>query len=264
MAGYVIDLAEVDAFLFDLDGILTRTQTLHAAAWKRLFDEYLAARSAREGTPFTPFDIEQDYLRYVDGKPRYAGVRSFLQSRGILLPSGSPRDGPDAATMHGLGNRKDRYFEQLLEERGAETYETSVAFIREARSRGAGTAVVSSSKNTTAVLRAVRLTSLFDAQVDGVERERLSLPGKPAPDTFLEAARRLGVTPDRAVVFEDALAGVEAGRRGGFRLVVGVDRAGQREALLEHGADVVVADLGEIRLEGRSRPVPAADRQTSR
>jgi beta-phosphoglucomutase family hydrolase len=264
MAGYVIDLAEVDAFLFDLDGILTRTQALHAAAWKRLFDEYLAARAAREGQPFTPFDIEQDYLRYVDGKPRYAGVRSFLQSRGIPLPPGSPRDGPDVETMHGLGNRKDRYFEQLLQERGVETYETSVAFVREVRSRGAATAVVSSSKNTTAVLRAVRLTSLFDARVDGVERERLGLPGKPAPDTFLEAARRLGIPPGRAVVFEDALAGVEAGRRGGFGLVVGVDRAGQREALLERGADVVVADLGELRLRGRSRPTPAVERQRGR
>ncbi len=258
---YEIDLEQVDAFLFDLDGVMTRTAVVHATAWKRLFDEYLTARAARERTAFEPFDVDRDYRRHADGKPRYAGVRSFLESRGISLPFDPPEGAPATETIRALGDRKNRYFLRLLEERGVETYPSSVALLREARSRGARTAVVTSSKNCTEVLRAARLTGLFDAQVDGVTLEQLGLPGKPAPDMFLEAARRLGVAPDRTVVLEDALAGVEAGRRGGFRLVVGVDRAGHREALLRRGADIAVADLGELRLRGRSRPTRAAERE---
>ncbi len=262
-----IDLREIEALLFDLDGVVTRTAAVHAAAWKRLFDEYLAARAAREGTAFEPFDVERDYRQYVDGKPRYAGVEAFLASRGISLPfdeagakagtgDEQPPTGPrpEAESVRALGDRKNRYFEQLLRERGVETYDSTVALVREARGRGARTAVVSSSENCAAVLRAAGIEALFDARADGVDLARLGLRGKPAPDLFLEAARRLGVPPGRAAVFEDALAGVEAGRRGGFRLVVGVDRARQRDALLAHGADVVVADLGEIRLRGRAGP----------
>lgn len=236
---------EVQALLFDLDGVLTRTATLHAAAWKRLFDEYLAARSARTDQPFVPFDLVADYRAYVDGKPRYDGVRSFLQSRGISIPWGSPADPPQAETVCGLGNRKDGYFDEALHERGVETFPEAVSLVRDARARGLKTAVVSSSKNCTAVLETAGILHLFDARVDGIEAERLRLPGKPAPDTFLEAARRLHVSPDHAVVIEDAISGVEAGKRGGFT-VVGVDESGHADSLRDHGADLVVSHLGQV------------------
>ncbi len=237
--------AGVRALLFDLDGVLTRTATLHAASWKRLFDEYLSARSKRTGEPFVPFDLVDDYRRYVDGKPRYDGVRSFLAARGVTLPWGSPSDPPTRETVCGLGNRKDGYFEQALRERGVETFPEAIALVRDARANGMKTAVVSSSKNCAPILRRAGILDLFDARVDGVEAERLRLPGKPAPDTFLEAARRLGVPPDHAVVVEDAISGVDAGKRGGFR-VVGVDEGGHGSALREHGADLVVSHLGEF------------------
>ncbi|HWP35204.1 MAG TPA: beta-phosphoglucomutase family hydrolase [Thermodesulfobacteriota bacterium] len=249
--GPELDLEEVPALLFDLDGVLTRTAALHAQAWKRLFDEFLAARAAAEGRPFEPFDVERDYRRYVDGKPREAGVRDFLASRGIVLPQTPPPGAPDADSVRTLAARKTRYFEALLRTRGVETYPDAVALVRRARAQGARTALVTSSKHATAVLAAAGLAGLFDAQVDGYALEALGLRGKPDPDLFLEAARRLGVGPERAAVFEDALAGVEAGRRGGFRLVVGVDRTGARERLLAHGADLVVADLSTLRLRGR-------------
>lgn len=247
----VIDLARFDAFLFDLDGVITRTAALHAAAWKRLFDEVLAARGAGSSAPF---DIEADYRRHVDGKPRAAGVRSFLAARGIALPVGAPADRADEDTVHGLGKRKNRYFQDLLGREGVRVYESAVIFVRESRSRGVRTAVVSSSRNCAAVLRAARLTALFDTRVDGVELERLGIPGKPAPDMFLEAARRLGAAARRSAVFEDATAGVEAARRGGFGLVVGIGAADHAPDLLARGADLVVADLAEIRLEGRGGP----------
>jgi alpha,alpha-trehalase len=243
----VIDVARFHAFLFDLDGVITRTAALHATAWKRLFDEYLAAHV---GATFVPFDIETDYRRYVDGKPRNAGVRSFLAARGIELPAGTPSDSADQDTVHGLGKRKNRYFLALLDRQGVRVYESAVTVLREARSRDARTAVVSSSRNCAAILRAARLSALFDVRVDGIELERLGLPGKPAPDMFLEAARRLAIAPDRGVLFEDATAGVEAGRRGGFGLVVGVSAGEHASALRASGADVVVADLRDIRLEG--------------
>ncbi len=231
---------EVRALLFDLDGVLTRTATLHAAAWKRLFDEYLSARSKRTHEPFVPFDLVGDYRAYVDGKPRYDGVKSFLASRGISLPWGSTDDSPDVETVCGLGNRKDGYFDEALHERGVETFPEAVSLVRDAKARGLKTAVVSSSKNCEAILETAGIDYLFDARVDGKEAERLRLPGKPAPDTFLEAARRLDVSPDHAVVFEDAISGVEAGKRGGFK-VVGVDESGQSESLRDHGADLVVS-----------------------
>jgi beta-phosphoglucomutase family hydrolase len=250
--GVSIDLSAFDAFLFDLDGVITRTAGLHASAWKRLFDEHLAADAAGTGRPFVPFDIVADYRAHVDGKPRHAGIRDFLASRGIRLPDGTPQDDETQDTVHGLGRRKNRYFLASLADEGVRVYQSAVAFVRAARALGVKTAVVSSSRNAAAILRVARLTDLFQVRVDGVERARLGLPGKPDPAMFVEAARRLGVRPARGVVFEDATAGVEAGRRGGFGLVVGVGEAEQAERLREHGAHAVVADLGTIRLSPRA------------
>lgn len=233
----------VIACLFDLDGVLTRTAQVHAAAWKQMFDGYLRQRTAE---PFVPFDPREDYDRYVDGKPRYDGVRSFLASRGIELAEGSPTDPPDAETIRGLGPRKNEIVLRLIHEQGVEPYEGSVRYVRAARERGLGRAVVSSSTNCWDVLHAAGVEGLFEHVVDGVVAEREHLRGKPAPDTFLAGARALGVQAAQAAVFEDALAGVEAGRAGDFGWVVGVDRAGQSDALREHGASVVVSDLGEL------------------
>lgn len=248
-----IDLSDFDALLVDLDGVMTRTEVVHARAWKRLFDEFLAVHAGCEKKPLEPFDVQKDYRQYVDGKPRYDGVKSFLDARGISLPYGTPKDDPARETICGLGNRKNRYFLEQLREHGVEVYESSVAFIREAKSGGLKTAVVSASENCSAVLEAAGLADLFDVQVDGVEAGRLGLSGKPAPDTFLEAAKRIGVAPERAVLIEDALAGVEAGRRGGFGCVIGVDRADQADALRKHGADLVVQDLGVIHIGSKRR-----------
>ncbi|MFQ5846975.1 MAG: trehalose-phosphatase [Candidatus Methylomirabilales bacterium] len=242
----IINLDTLDAAIFDLDGVVTKTARVHAAAWKKLFDEYLEHRAADEGKPFQPFDVDTDYRRYVDGKPRYDGVRSFLQSRGITLPYGDSADGPDRETICGLGNRKDSLFHRALREQGVATYPSTITFIHALRSRGLKTAIVSSSKNCGPVLDAAGLSALFDAKVDGLDIARQHLQGKPAPDMFLKAATLLGVPPARAVVFEDALAGVQAGRAGHFGLVVGVDRAGQAAALQKHGADIVVPDIGEL------------------
>jgi beta-phosphoglucomutase family hydrolase len=239
-------LDSYEAVIFDLDGVITRTASIHAAAWKAAFDEYLSARAATRAEPFHPFDLEHDYQRYVDGKPRYEGARSFLGSRGIELPWGTPEDPPGRETVCGLGNRKEQRFLALLAQRGVEVYPSSLAWLRALRARGRKTAVVSSSRHCEAILEAAGLTGLFEVRIDGVEIARLGLPGKPAPDSFLEAARRLGVPPRRAVVVEDAIAGVEAGRRGGFGLVLGVDRGGNAQALQDAGADRVVADLSEL------------------
>jgi len=242
----VIAAGEFDAVLADLDGVVTKTAAVHAAAWKRTFDEFLERRAARRGETYVPFDIEDDYRPYVDGKPRYDGVESFLASRRITLPYGGPDDDPGEETVCGIGNRKNELFHDELRQQGVAVYDHALAFLRAARDHGLAVAVVSSSKNCEAVLRAAKLEALFDTRVDGVEVARLGLKGKPAPDMFLEAARRLRTEPSRAVVVEDAVAGVEAGRRGGFGLVIGVDRAKQTGALLRHGADVVVSDLGAI------------------
>jgi HAD superfamily hydrolase (TIGR01509 family) len=228
--------------------VLTRTASVHAAAWKRLFDEFLKQRSEQTGEPFVPFDIDADYRRYVDGKPRYDGVASFLQVRGIDLPSGSPEDGPDVQSIHGLGNRKDRYFLESVKQHGVEVYEPAIELVRTLRAQEIKTAVVSSSRNCAAVLEAAGIAQLFDTRVDGIDIARQHLKGKPAPDAFLEAARRLEVEPPRAVVVEDAIAGAAAGRAGGFGCVIGVDNGGQSKALREAGADLVVTSLAQVQI----------------
>jgi beta-phosphoglucomutase family hydrolase len=235
-----------DAVLFDLDGVVTRTARLHAAAWKTLFDDFLRPRAAERPEAFVPFDAETDYLAYVDGKPRHEGVRSFLASRGIALPEGTPDDPEHASTIQGLGSRKDALFVARLRQDGVDVFAPAVALARTLRAQGLKTAVVTSSRNGGEVLRTADLDSLFDVRVDGMDAEAFGLKGKPHPDPFLKAAELLGVAPGRAIVIEDAIAGVEAGHAGGFGLVVGVDRGGNREALAAHGADVVVAGLGEL------------------
>jgi beta-phosphoglucomutase family hydrolase len=238
--------ATVRACLFDLDGVLTETAKVHAAAWKEMFDQFLRARSARTGEDFVPFDLTDDYGEYVDGKPRYDGVRSFLASRGIELPEGQPDDPASAETVRGLGNRKNEIVLRMIREQGVEAYEGSRRYLEAAREAGLRRAVVSSSTNCQDVLVAAGIEQFFEARIDGVVAEREHLKGKPAPDTFLAGARALDVTPDAAAVFEDALAGVEAGRAGGFACIVGVDRVGHAEALREHGASIVVRDLAEL------------------
>jgi beta-phosphoglucomutase family hydrolase len=236
----------VSACLFDLDGVLTKTAKVHAAAWKEMFDAYLRERAARTGEPFVPFDAVAEYDQYVDGKPRYEGVQSFLASRGIELPRGVPNDPPQAETVDGLGNRKNEIVLRLIREHGVEPYEGSVKYVHAAKEAGLRRAVVSSSTNCRDVLIAAGIEDLFEVRIDGVVAEREHFRGKPAPDTFLAGARALGVEPAQAAVFEDALAGVAAGRAGRFGFVVGVDRVGQADALHQHGADVVVADLSEL------------------
>lgn len=239
---------EYDAVLFDLDGVLTRTAKVHALVWKKLFDGFLEKRAAQAGEPFVPFDIDADYRRYVDGKARYDGVAAFLESRGIELPLGEPEDGPDVQSVRALGNLKDEYFQQQLKQNGVEPYEAAIALVRELRGQEIKTVVVSSSNNCAAVLDGADIAQLFDARVDGTDITRLELKGKPAPDAFLEAARRVGVEPARAVVVEDAIAGVEAGRAGRFGCVIGVDRSGQAQALRNAGADLVVTNLAQVRV----------------
>nr|WP_206326203.1 beta-phosphoglucomutase family hydrolase [Streptomyces sp. N502] len=236
----------IRACLFDLDGVLTQTAKVHAAAWKETFDAFLRQRAAREGGAFVPFDAVQDYDDYVDGRPRQDGVRTFLASRGIELPEGSPDDGPDRETVHGVGNRKNELVLRMIREQGVEPYEGSVAFVRAAREAGLRRAVVSSSANCRDVLIAAGIEDLFEGRVDGITTREQGLRGKPAPDTYLAGARLLGVDPGAAAVFEDALAGVEAGRAGHFGVVVGVDRVGQAAELRRHGADLVVTDLAEL------------------
>jgi beta-phosphoglucomutase family hydrolase len=240
---------EVRACLFDLDGVLTRTASVHAGAWKQMFDEYLTDRAARTGEPFRPFEAI-DYDRYVDGRPRLDGTREFLRSRGIELPEGEPSDPPGAETVYGLSTRKNNLVLTLLATQ-VEVYEGSVRYVWAVRDAGLSTAVVSSSANANAVLAAAAIADLFDTVVDGNVAQEQRLAGKPAPDTWHYAAHVLGTTADAAAVFEDAIAGVESGRAGGFALVVGVDRVGQADELAAHGADVVVQDLAEL-LEDRS------------
>jgi beta-phosphoglucomutase family hydrolase len=231
--------------LFDLDGVLTRTASVHARAWAQMFDEFLRNWSERTGEAqprFSPID----YDRYVDGRPRLDGTREFLRSRGIDLPEGGTADPAGAPTVHGLSNRKNGLVLQLLDEGGVEVFDGSVRYVRAVRSAGLHTGVVSSSANTAQVLDSAGIADLFEVRIDGVVAAERSLPGKPAPDTFLAGAEALGLTPDAVAVFEDALAGVEAGKAGGFAYVVGVDRVGQAAALRERGADVVVRDLSEL------------------
>lgn len=237
---------DVKAVLFDLDGVLTDTASVHKAAWKQMFDAFLRARADRGGTAFIPFDARTDYELYVDGKPRPDGVRDFLASRGIVLPDGEFGDPHSADTVNGLGNRKNAALTERIRKDGVRVFEGSRRYLEAARAVGLRRAVVSSSANTADVLEVTRLAPLVELQVDGNTIREEGLRGKPAPDTFLRAAERLGVRPDQAAVFEDALAGVQAGRAGNFRHVVGVNRGDQREALRTQGADIVVDDLAEL------------------
>ncbi len=258
---YTIPTTVFDAVIFDLDGVVTDTASVHAAAWKRMFDDFLSRHAFRNSVPFRPFEIETDYRLYVDGKPRFDGLRSFLRSRGIQLPEGRPEDPPGAETIHGLARRKNEDFLKRVREEGVEVYESTVALIHCLKKYGLKTAVISSSKSCALILDSVNLSDLFDVKVDGVDSEILGIPGKPAPQIFLEAARQLQVKPKRAVVIEDAVSGVQAGRAGKFGLIIGIARSGGNEDLLKNGALVAVEDLSEISVIGESEtaePLPSA------
>lgn len=250
--------ATIRAFLFDMDGVLTDTARLHATAWKQLFDGELRRRAAAEGAGvepgdrFRPFDAGEDYLRYVDGKPRADGVRSFLASRGIVLPEGDPDDPPSAETVHGLGTRKNAEVQRLIAEQGVDVHDDAVAFVRGLRTRDLPCAVVSSSANAEQILRAAGIRELFASVVDGTALVTRGLAGKPAPDSFVAAAGDLGADVAHAAVFEDAIAGVASGKAGGFGCVVGVDRVGQAAALRAAGADLVIADFSTLTLDPSS------------
>jgi beta-phosphoglucomutase family hydrolase len=243
---FAITRDQYDAVLLDLDGVITDTASIHAACWKQMFDEFLQKRATQRGEALRPFDLATDYRLHVDGKPRFDGVRDFLISRGIQLPEGSMDDTPEAETVGGLGNRKNDLVNKIIEENGVEPYEGSVKLIHQLRRQGFKIAVVTSSQNCTVVLKAAKLEDFFDVQVDGNMIHAQHLAGKPAPDTFLTAARLLGVEPTRAVVIEDAISGVDAGSAGNFGLVIGVARKGNTEELQQHGAHLVVSDLGEL------------------
>jgi beta-phosphoglucomutase family hydrolase len=243
---YLIRRAQYDAVLFDLDGVITDTANLHAASWKQMFDEYLRRRAAQNGEEFRPFDITTDYLLYVDGKPRFDGVRDFLGSRGTQLPEGGLDDPPQAETVCGLGNRKNELVNRVIEDQGVEPYDGSVELIRQLHRQGFKIAVVTSSQNCDVVLTSAGLASFFEVRVDGNAIHAQKLAGKPAPDTFLAAARLLHVEPARAVVIEDAISGVRAGSSGNFGLVIGVARKDNAEELRQSGAHQVVTDLGEL------------------
>lgn len=258
----VIDLRRIDGVLFDLDGVVTETASVHAAAWKQTFDGYLRDRSTRSGDELTPFDIETDYKRYVDGRSRFDGAQAFLASRGISLPAGDPGDSAGGDTVSAIAARKDEGYRRRLAEDGVQPFASTVALLRDLRSRGVRTGLFSASRNCVQVLEAAGVRDLFDAKVDGLDAEALALPGKPDPAIISEVAARAGVDPGRAAVIEDAIAGVAAGRSGGFALVIGVDRAGRGDELRSAGADVVVGDLAELRIEpdpdvGREPEPPA-------
>lgn len=237
---------QIRACLFDLDGVLTETARVHAAAWKEMFDLFLEARAVKNGESFIAFDATREYDTYVDGKTRLEGTRSFLASRHIMLPEGSPDDGQGMETINGLANSKNAIVNQKIREDGVKAYAGSVRYVQAVRSAGLRTAVVSSSANCAEVLKSAGISELFETRIDGVSVAEQHLAGKPAPDTFLAAARILSTPPDQAAVFEDALAGVEAGRAGGFGFVIGVDRSGQAAELRAHGADIVVTDLSQL------------------
>ncbi|GAB3533314.1 hypothetical protein GCM10027443_18610 [Pontibacter brevis] len=230
----------IKALIFDLDGVITQTAKVHANAWKKMFDDYLLQRGGQEQLVYKPLDIATDYRDYIDGMPRYDGVRNFLASRNIVLPEGTAADAAGKETVAGLGNLKNDYFQELIRQEGVEVYADTVSFIKQMIVQGFRTAVISASKNCQAILAAAGLEELFEVRVDGVVSIELGLKGKPAPDVFTEAARQLGVLPDQAAVFEDALAGVEAGKAGGFALVVGINRTDEASELLKHGADLVL------------------------
>jgi len=237
-----LQLAELDGAIFDMDGVITRTAETHAAAWKQLFDEFLVTASPQS----PPFDIDQDYRLYVDGKPRYDGVASFLSSRGITLPWGQPNNAPGLETVCGLGNMKDKYFQQLVERDGVRVFDSTILLLQRLREANLKTGVFTASRNAAEILSAAQVTGLFDDKIDGLDAERLGLPGKPSPAVLLELTRRLGLEPPRTAVFEDAIAGVQAGRAGGFGMVVGINRGSHRGALRSNGATVEVRDIAEL------------------
>ncbi len=241
-----------EAAIFDLDGVITQSEKAHAAAWKEMFDLYLSKYGKRLGKHYDPFDIGRDYAAYVDGKLRYEGVKSFLESRGIHLPYGSSEDAPKKETVCGLGNWKNQLFQKHLKREGVEVYASSVALIRELREMGFKIAVVSSSKNCSEIVKRTKIGYLFDVQVDGIMAEKLKFKGKPDPDVFLYTAKKLRVSPEKTVVFEDSFAGVNAGHKGHFGCVIGIDRRGHAKDLKQHGADIVLADLRELQLEKKS------------
>ncbi len=234
-----------DAAIFDLDGVITQTARVHARAWKEMFDQFLS----RMDSEFKPLDIESDYRKYIDGKPRYDGVRDFLESRGISLPEGEPQDPPDRRTVCGLGNRKNQLFREIVKRDGVDIYEDTIEWLSSWKQHGLRTGVISSSNNCKFILEVTELLYLFDVRVDGLVAQELDLPGKPAPDVFLHAVAHLDIEPERAIVFEDAIAGVEAGKAGGFGLVIGVARTDQTEELLNHGADAVISSFKQLNTE---------------
>jgi len=259
-----ISREEIDAAIFNLDGVVTRIARLQASAWKRLFDTYLRERSSQQGEDYRYFDSALDYRRYIDGRPRHQAIKHFLLARHIDLPKGEPDDPPERDTICGLGSRKNLIFDQIVEEEGIAVYGCTIAFIHRLRKAGIKTAVVSASKHCDLILERAGITNLFDTRIDGVEAECLDLDSKPDPDTFLEAVRRLGVTPARAVVFEDTVVGITAGKRGRFTLVVGVDHGGWDRRMRQHGADLVIRDLCRVDVEGtdidrHSSPRPLTD-----
>lgn len=239
------DALGLTAYLFDLDGVVTRTASVHSEAWKRLFDAYLKERAA-DSSAFVPFRLPDDYVTYVDGKPRYDGVRSFLDSRGIQLPEGTSDDPPDAETVRGLGNRKNVHFNAVMAEKGVEVFDATVRIVRLLRAQGRRVGCVSSSKNCRPILARAGLEDLFEVIVDGNDAEALGLAGKPNPESFLAGAALLGIEPAQTAVVEDAVAGVQAGKAGGFGLVIGIDRGAGKDALRQAGADIVVSDMAEL------------------
>jgi trehalose 6-phosphate phosphatase len=246
---YSISKQKYDAVIFDMDGVVTDTAMSHAETWKRMFDEFVFRYSSGRGLPVRPFEIETDYRIFIDGKPRTDGVRSFLLSRGIDLPEGRPDDPAGTATVYGLGNLKNEYFTAMIRRQGVEVIGPTLEFIHRLKKLGFKTAIISSSRNSAMILESAELSELFDRKVDGIDSEMLGIEGKPAPDIFLEAARQLKVEPERAVIVEDAISGVQAGRAGGFGLVIGLARNGDRKALLDGGADLVVEELSRIHVK---------------
>ncbi len=240
------DVKKYKAMILDLDGVVTQTSRVHARAWKEMFDEYLEKRDKEEGESVQSYNPDVDYDKYISGKPRYEGVKSFLESRDIELPYGDPSDKPDQETICGLGNKKNRIFLNLLKKNGVDAYEGAVEHIKLWREKGLKIAVVSSSRNCAQVLEAAGITDLFDVRVDGVTAREEKLKGKPQPDLFLDAARKLGVEPEHAVVYEDAVAGVQAGHAGKFGLVIGIARTGNDDDLRENGADIVIHNFDEL------------------